>query len=218
MDLSELPLQEPHIIEQFPGFCFVYKPPGWTVQKDAQAPGILEWLTKTLSTPCYPVHRLDKPTSGVLIVALTRPANQQLSQLFASRQIQKTYLAISEQKPKKKQGWVKGDMATSRRGQYKLMRSQENPAITYFESELIAPGKRGFRLYPKTGKTHQLRVAMKSIGSPILGDTLYAGAPAPRVYLHAWQLSFTLENQYFHIIADPEDDIFKQWLTGADHD
>ncbi|MFQ3229829.1 TIGR01621 family pseudouridine synthase [Reinekea sp.] len=212
MDINKALLTVPHIIEQHDGFCFVYKPIGWTVQRDDQAPSVLVWLSKTLNQPCFPVHRLDKPTSGVLIVALSREANQQLSQAFATRSVAKTYLAISDQKPKKKQGWIKGDMAPSRRGQFKLLRSQDNPAMTYFESEAISPGVRGFKLTPKTGKTHQLRVAMKSIGSPILGDKLYAGSPADRLYLHAWKLSFTYQDQFFEVSAQPEYGLFTQWL------
>lgn len=212
MDINTSFRTEPYIIEQHSGFCFVYKPIGWTVQRDEQAPSVLVWLSETLKQPCFPVHRLDKPTSGVLIVALTREANQQLSQAFANRAVTKTYLAISDQKPKKKQGWIKGDMAPSRRGQFKLLRSQENPAMTYFESESISTGVRGFKLHPKTGKTHQLRVAMKSIGSPILGDKLYAGTPADRLYLHAWKLAFTYQDQLFEVTANPEGSLFTQWL------
>jgi tRNA pseudouridine32 synthase/23S rRNA pseudouridine746 synthase len=212
MDISYQYRTEPYIIEQHEGFCFVYKPIGWTVQRDEQAQSILVWLSEKLNQPCFPVHRLDKPTSGILIVALTREANRELSQLFAAREVTKTYLAISTQKPKKKQGWIKGDMAPSRRGQFKLLRSQENPAISYFESESISAGLRGFKLYPKTGKTHQLRVAMKSIGSPILGDGLYAGESADRLYLHAWQLSFMYQQQQVSITADPEGPLFQQWL------
>jgi tRNA pseudouridine32 synthase/23S rRNA pseudouridine746 synthase len=215
MDITTPYQIKPYIIEQHEGFCFVYKPIGWTVQRDEQAPSVLVWLSETLSQPCYPVHRLDKPTSGVLIVALTREANQQLSQAFASRAVTKTYLAISDQKPKKKQGWIKGDMGPSRRGQFKLLRSQDNPAATYFESESIAPGVRGFKLHPKTGKTHQLRVAMKSIGSPILGDKLYAGTPADRLYLHAWKLSFTYHEQLYQVTANPEGRLFTQWIENT---
>jgi tRNA pseudouridine32 synthase/23S rRNA pseudouridine746 synthase len=207
---------EPYIISEHEGFCFVYKPVGWTVQRDETAPSVLVWLSEALKQPCFPVHRLDKPTSGVLIVALTRIANQQLSRLFADRAVEKTYLAVSAHKAKKKQGWVKGDMAASRRGQFKLLRSQENPAVTYFESELIAPGFRGFKLFPKTGKTHQLRVAMKSIGSPILGDSLYSGEPAERLYLHAWKLSFELGSQHYQVTAKPEGEWFERWLNEVD--
>jgi len=59
-------------------------------------------------------------------------------------------------------------------------------------------------LQPKTGKTHQLRVAMKSLGSPILGDNLYSGNQSDRVYLHAYQLEFDYQNEHFCVQALPE--------------
>ena len=104
-------------------------------------------------------------------------------------QVKKQYLAISDHKPKKKQGLIQGDMAKGRRGAWLLTRSQENPAITRFTSLSLGEGRRLFFLSPLTGKTHQLRVAMKSLGAPILRDALYGGSPADRVYLHAWRLS-----------------------------
>ena len=117
----------------------------------------------------------------------------------------KTYLALSSQKPAKKQGWVKGDMAKARRGAWKLLRTQHNPALTRFHSRSIAPGLRLFVLQPLSGKTHQLRVAMKSLGSPILGDTLYGGQAAERLFLHAWRLQFDYAGTSFCITAVPDE-------------
>ena len=71
-------------------------------------------------------------------------------------------------------------------------------------SHSLAPNLRLFILYPKTGKTHQIRVAMKSLGSPILGDELYGGEVADRTYLHAYQLSFDYFGEAVHISASPE--------------
>ena len=81
-------------------------------------------------------------------------------------------------------------MARSRRGTWKLTRDEDNFAVTRFSSQSLKPGLRLFVLQPFTGKTHQLRVAMKSIGSPILGDTLYGGDEAEHLFLHAWRLVF----------------------------
>ncbi len=198
-----MPGLKPEIIEENEDFWLLNKPIGWTVQRDDQAPSVLAWLLDTFDQKGLPVHRLDKPTSGLLIVAKTNAANRQLSLNFLNRKVEKTYLAISDQKPKKKQGWVKGDMAQSRRSQWKLMRTTENPAITQFESELLVPGVRGFILKPKTGKTHQLRVAMKSIGSPILGDALYGGNEHPRLLLHAWRLAFEFKGTDYRFEALP---------------
>ena len=70
-------------------------------------------------------------------------------------------------------------------------------------SRSLAPNLRLFILQPKTGKTHQLRVAMKSLGSPILGDALYGGDSADRTYLHAYQLSFDYFGQAIQIKGEP---------------
>ena len=137
-------------------------------------------------------------------MALNEKAAATLSRKFAEHQIQKTYLALATQKPKKKRGRISGDMQKARRGAWKLCQSKENPAITDFMSYSLVPNLRLFILYPKTGKTHQIRVAMKSLGSPILGDELYGGEVADRTYLHAYQLSFDYFGEAVQISASPE--------------
>lgn len=161
----------------------------------------------TRASNLYPLHRLDKLTTGLLIIAKNKAAAANFGQMFERHQIQKFYLAISDCKPKKKQGWVKGDMAKARRSSYKLLRSMENPAITQFKSATIGEGKRVFLLKPHSGKTHQLRVALKSIGSPILGDPLYhhASQCTDRLYLHAWALQFTWQDKVFEFKAENPD-------------
>jgi tRNA pseudouridine32 synthase/23S rRNA pseudouridine746 synthase len=207
-----MPGPEPQVVFEHPDFFVLDKPAGWTVQRDDQAHSVLEWLNEN-DHCALPTHRLDKPTTGLLLVARNVDANQHLSVAFAERSVKKTYLAVSDQKPKKKQGWVKGDMAPSRRSQWKLLRSQENPAITSFTSMPIENGLRGFVLSPRTGKTHQLRVAMKSLGSPIFGDTLYGGSSADRMYLHAWRLEFTYQDTPFHFQCLPKGQWFERWLS-----
>ena len=66
---------------------------------------------------------------------------------------------------------------------------------------------------PETGKTHQLRVACKSLGSPILGDVRYGGAPADRCFLHAYQLAFCYQGQDYEIRAEPPEAEFQQGLA-----
>lgn len=72
-------------------------------------------------------------------------------------------------------------------------------------------------MQPKTGKTHQLRVAMKSLGSPILGDKLYSGSQADRVYLHAYQLDFEYENEKISVQALPTSGHFGKNLQIQSH-
>ncbi|WP_045859581.1 TIGR01621 family pseudouridine synthase [Teredinibacter purpureus] len=152
----------------------------------------------------FPCHRLDRVTSGLLLFAKGKQANSDLSQLFQNKQIQKTYVALSSKKPSKKQGMIKGDMKTSRGGDWILRRTMQNPAITQFFSYGLGNSKRLFVLKPHTGKTHQLRVAMKSLGTPIVGDERYGGEKADRCYLHAQHLSFSLNGQPYTFTSEPE--------------
>lgn len=151
----------------------------------------------------YPAHRLDKMTSGLLLVARSKPAAQVLGELFSQGAIRKTYLALSDRKPSKKQGTVSGDMQRTRDGSWKLLRSQDNPAITRFSSQSLAPNLRLFVLQPQTGRTHQLRVMMKALGSPILGDARYGGTAADRGYLHAARLAFDWYGQQVAVQSLP---------------
>jgi tRNA pseudouridine32 synthase/23S rRNA pseudouridine746 synthase len=152
----------------------------------------------------YPVHRLDKMTSGLVIFAKTLACAQTFGQLFNDHDIEKYYLAIGDKKTSKKQGLIKGDMAKSRRGMFKLLRTMDNPAITQFFSFSIPNKQRLYLLKPHSGKTHQLRVALASIGAPIIGDPLYyTTSKADRGYLHAFALKFNYLGESFEFISLP---------------
>ncbi|UKH08549.1 TIGR01621 family pseudouridine synthase [Actinobacillus pleuropneumoniae] len=199
-------------------FVVIDKPVGVSVHKDEEAIGLTENLAEQLQAEqVWLVHRLDKVTSGLLIFALNKQAAVHFYHLFEQHKIEKTYWALSDQKPKKKQGKISGDMQKSRNGAWKLFHSKQNPAMTQFVSHSLEPNLRHFILQPKTGKTHQLRVAMKSLGSPILGDQRYAGTAADRVYLHAYQLKFDYQGESFCIQSQPTSGRFWAKLGNAEH-
>jgi len=157
-------------------------------------------------TELYPIHRLDKMTSGLLIFAKNNESAKKFGELFNAHKVEKYYLAISDNKPTKKQGLIKGDMARSRRGMFKLMRTMDNPAITQFFSYSIGNKQRLYLLKPHSGKTHQLRVALSSIGAPILGDNLYnTNSIADRGYLHAYALRFKFLEQHHEFTLPPNE-------------
>ncbi|WP_159821227.1 TIGR01621 family pseudouridine synthase [Colwellia sp. 20A7] len=165
----------------------------------------------------YPVHRLDKMTSGLLVFAKNSISAKIFGELFEKHQVEKYYLAISDTKPTKKQGLIKGDMAKSRRGMFKLMRTMENPAITQFFSYSMENKQRLYLLKPHSGKTHQLRVALSSIGAPIIGDPLYASNSnitskplVDRGYLHAYALRFEFLGESYEFILPPDEGAFFQ--------
>lgn len=168
----------------------------------------------------YPVHRLDKITSGLLIFAKNHASAKIFGELFKTHRIEKYYLAISDKKPIKKQGLIKGDMAKSRRGMFKLMRTMESPAITQFFSYHLGNKQRLYILKPHSGKTHQIRVALSSIGAPILGDPLYdsnskdkSSSVANRAYLHAYALRFEFLGKRYEFVLPPSEGDF--YLSGC---
>lgn len=208
------------IIFSHSDFVVINKPYAVSVHKDLNEIGLTTRLAQQLNVEkVWLVHRLDKVTSGLLILALNAESAAYFSTLFAQHKVEKTYLALSCHKPKKKQGWIIGDMQKARRGAWKLTQTKQNPAVTYFESVSCEPNLRLFKLTPKTGKTHQLRVAMKSLGSPILGDPLYAdkgklnienSSPIDRTYLHAYALTFTYHQENIHISCLPQGFFFNK--------
>ncbi|MCX7127618.1 pseudouridine synthase, partial [Aeromonas sp.] len=160
------------ILFEHPAFLVIDKQPGIGMHDEkgdgeAVNPGLVNRVKADTGLTLYPVHRLDKMTSGLVLLARTTEANRELSMAFAAREVSKQYLALSDRKPKKKQGWVKGDMQKGRGGSWLLARTLENPAISWFDSVSVREGLRLYRIKPQTGKTHQIRVALKSIGAPI---------------------------------------------------
>lgn len=200
------------VIDETRDYLIVYKPVGISMHDAAIVPGdgsqkgIISLLRDERDDQqLFPVHRLDKVTSGLLVVGKGASATRELSLRFQQRQVGKYYLAILQRKPSRKQGTVMGDMIKARNGVWRLCPTRKNPAITQFFSYGLGDGSRLAVVKPYTGKTHQIRVAMKSIAAPIVGDTHYGGPVSDRVYLHAWQLTFTFNNEQRQWSVMPEE-------------
>ncbi len=192
-------------------YVVIDKHPGYGFHSEHGRPGIAEQLKTDLGVQqLYPLHRLDRMTSGLLVFAKDLATAQALNAQFRQRQVGKFYLALSDRKPKKKQGLIQGDMEKGRRGNWKLLPSRRNPAITRFVSCSVSPGLRLYLLKPLTGKTHQLRVAMKSLGAPIIGDQRYHaddGTAVDRGYLHAYALSFEVQGEQQRFLCPPSEGV-----------
>lgn len=192
------------IIVEHPDFLAIDKPAGIAVHRDLAQEGLVTRLERQFGgKKLYLVHRLDRLTSGVLLLARSSAACAGLAALFAARAIDKFYVALSDRAPAKKQGLVRGDMERTRNGSWRLARTLRDPAVTQFFSVGAGPGVRLFLLRPATGRTHQLRVAMKSLGAPIIGDTRYGGTPSDRGYLHAMALGFEWRGERVRIESMP---------------
>ena len=194
------------MLADYPDFLVVDKAPGVNFHDEEDlGQGLFNRVKAELKqSELYPVHRLDKMTSGLVLFAKNLAGAQAFQQMFAAHLVEKYYLALSDKKPNKKQGLIKGDMAKSRRGSWKLLRSTNNPAISQFFSYGLGDGKRLFVVKPHSGKTHQIRVALSSISAPILGDSHYYPHPdSDRGYLHAYALKFNLNGQEYSFICPP---------------
>jgi 23S rRNA pseudouridine1911/1915/1917 synthase len=140
------------------------------------------------------IHRLDRDTSGVIIGARNSETAILLQKQFADRKTKKTYYAVLDGKPKLDIANI--DLPISRNPKKPSMfRVDANGKSAVTKYEIIDTNSKYAlaKLQPQTGRTHQLRVHMKYIGTPILGDKLY-GKLADRLYLHAYSLEITIPN------------------------
>lgn len=152
------------------------------------------------------VHRLDIDTTGVLVVARTERAYQALSQAFAERRVTKTYLGTVFGTPAPAEGWIEHPIGRHpKRRKEMTVRPDGRSARTGYRVLETGTGAALLTLDLETGRTHQIRVHLKAIGHPLVGDALYAGnrwkgAPPtvrrltgefPRPALHAWTLALT---------------------------
>lgn len=145
------------------------------------------------------VHRLDKDTSGAIVVAKNERVQRALSAAFAERAVQKTYLACVHGAPAEDEGVVELPIGRhpGDRKKMTIEGAASRPAKTRWAVERRLPRHTLLRCSPVTGRTHQIRVHLKSLRLPIVGDPIYGnhGLPgedrAPRLLLHAWRLAFT---------------------------
>ena len=141
------------------------------------------------------VHRLDKGTTGVILVAKDSKTQEMLSHLFKERSMKKTYRAIVEGNAKKEQWTVKGNIGRHpiERKKMAVLKTGGRSAETAFRVLKVLNGFTYLEAYPKTGRTHQIRVHLAHGGYPIVGDETYgkkAKALAPRPLLHAYRIEF----------------------------
>jgi 23S rRNA (cytosine1962-C5)-methyltransferase len=189
----------PCIIHEDEHLLVVNKPAGWNTHAPSPyaGEGIYDWL-KHLEprwASLAIIHRLDKETSGVLVFGKTPLANRSLTEQFAGRVVRKKYLLRSDREPKQREFTAQSKII--RAGERYVSGAHGEEAETRFEVKSqkseVRSGTAGWcetLAEPYTGRTHQIRVHAAEHGFPILGDTLYGGAPFPRVCLHAAELYF----------------------------
>ena len=215
--LATVPLQPQHIPLQIyyedEHFAVVEKPAGLVVHPGAGGGGstlvhALLYHFQNLSNAGGAgrpgiVHRLDKKTSGLLIVAKNNRVHALLSRAFQERRIEKTYLALVHGKPARESGEVALNIGrhSTIRTRMAAQRNKGRPALTEYRIREVLKGFSFLEVRIKTGRTHQIRVHLSAIGHPVVGDDVYGersykefvrkyGEPG-RYFLHAAELRFT---------------------------
>lgn len=196
--------KEPVILFEDDLLLVIDKPSGLIVYPDGKHdyPALSHWLEKKY-TEFHFVHRIDRETSGLLVVARTQAAHEFLKEQFQNRDIKKTYRAFVYGPLKEERGIINRPIGSGRGGLGP--RSATRPHGTMREAEtlyrVIANGKEAayVEAFPKTGRTHQIRVHFSAIQHPIICDVLYAPGKPPmlgftRLALHAFSLTFMHPN------------------------
>jgi len=180
--------REPIIIFEDKNVIVLDKPPGLlTISKGDFNP------EPTLEPYGHIVHRLDRDTSGVIIIAKNPKTKSSLQAQFQNRRTHKTYYAIVVGHPKLDAALIDIPIARSLKAPTTFQPDPEGrEAITQYR--IIRSNKKYslLELKPQTGRTHQIRVHLAHIGTPILGDKIYGQTPADRMYLHATELEITI--------------------------
>ena len=185
------------IIDNNQDFLVVNKDAGIAVQGGTKSKkNLIDIFSKSelfIDTKPYSVHRLDKDTSGVLLIAKNREMAKLLTSLFRLRKIHKIYLAICEGEINKNSGFLENDLI-----RYEGKRKIIEKAKTYYK---ILDKNSNFSLLelnPITGRKHQLRKQLFEIGHPICGDNKYfSKIPNKNLMLHAYQIKFIIKDKKF---------------------
>jgi tRNA pseudouridine32 synthase/23S rRNA pseudouridine746 synthase len=141
--------------------------------------------------PPLPVHRLDRDTSGCLLLARNPKAHKRFQRAFEEKQVTKTYLAVLDSVPEAEEGTVDmplGKVSSAEAGWRMVHDPQGKPSVTHWRRLGVRDGRALVLFTPETGRTHQLRVhAADGIGIAIAGDPVYGAGRGPML-LHAWSI------------------------------
>ena len=191
------------VIFEDPSLLVIDKPAGVTVNKADTTKNQLT-IEDQLPQSRLPrrgiVHRLDKDTSGLLLVAKTADALKSLQAQFRKRQVKKTYLALVHGQVEPKSGNINLPVGRNplNRQRFTVLITGRS-ATTDYQTVKTYPGYSLLAVFPKTGRTHQIRIHFKHLNHPVVADPLYLGkkrlvkdlAWCPRLFLHSHKISFT---------------------------
>ena len=225
---EEIALVRALVIEEDAAILALNKPSGLSSQGGRGQVHTLDELLWAFARPGHArprlIHRLDRDTSGVILTAKTKPAAAFLGKAMMGRRVKKTYLAIVGGTPEPAQGVIEARLRRDEVGREAYMRvcPPDHPdaetALTRYRTLATGQGAALLELRPETGRMHQIRVHLASIGRPIAGDVRYGGAlmlggaAVPRLMLHAAALEFPHPDGGFKRIEAPLPEDFRRVL------
>ena len=211
-----LKVHENRILENNDDFIVIDKSPGVPVQGGTKSKkNLIDILASSeffKDTKPFPVHRLDKETSGIMIISKNHNSARLLTTLFRLRKIHKTYLAVCHGHISKKKGELKNELITFENDKKKIEK-----AITYYKVLSETNTTSFLELKPVTGRKHQLRKQLALIDNPIVGDKKYILSNKKiksdkDLMIHAYSLKFYINNKKFFYKASPPD-AFNKYLN-----
>lgn len=217
ISLSKKLLKE-YLILECEEFIAINKPFGLATQGGSKInisiDHALAYLNSMQKAEYRLVHRLDKDTSGVLIIAKNLSSCIKLGEALKTKELQKTYLAVVCGKPLSKQGIIENYIGKDRAGSYDLVVETKDGKLARTIYEVLFQDKNVamIKYTPQTGRMHQLRFHSKQLGCSILGDIKYGGEQFERMMLHAWKIIIPaniLGKEY--IITAPWDKFFEKY-------
>ena len=163
------------------------------------------------------IHRLDRPTSGIVLFAKTSKSLSRMNELFKNKKVQKTYFAVTEDMPNKEKGVIISLLKKTQKQNKSYITKLDDGKKSELEYELIEKLQNYFliKVKPKTGRHHQIRVQLSSIGCKIKGDVKYGAKRANKdksICLHSYSISFVhpVKNELINLKCDfPKNDIWK---------
>ena len=206
---KEVDIYDDYILENNENFIVINKPTGIAVQSGTKSfKNIIDVLKDTKyfeNTKPYIVHRLDKETSGVLIVAKNREYAQLFTSLFRIRKIHKTYIAITYGKVSNLINTLTDDLVS-----YDNDKKIVQKAISHLKVLKLSNDYSYVELNPITGRKHQLRKQLYNIGNPIIGDDKYflsrradkTKMKSKNLMLHAYKIKFMIKNVQYNFKAE----------------
>ncbi len=202
-----LKVHENRILENNDDFIVIDKSPGIPVQGGTKSKkNLIDILASSeffKETKPFPVHRLDKETSGIMIISKNHKSARLMTTLFRLRKVHKTYLAICHGHIGKKKGELKNELITFENNKKKIEK-----AITYYKVLSENDSTSFLELKPITGRKHQLRKQLALINNPIVGDKKYILSNKriksdKSLMLHSYSLKFYINNKKFFYKAIP---------------